>query len=225
MNISEITSEDFDYIKWARQLTGTMIFYAGIIIVPIGVLLNIFEIIIFQKEKFKKSTMGYFLSINSGLHVIILIYVITFNFPAVFRINLTTWSNLTCKAYVFFLRSLYQAYSWLNVLMVGDRLLFVLYPNKFKFQKNKCKLSLILLAFLFFVFLSNVPNMFFYVNVLVNNSTNASTVTKSCIAAPLILTIRGLMTILFRTVLPFILMSIMNSILIYKVFNLKKKLS
>lgn len=224
MNTSELMSEDFAYILWARKLTGTIIFYACLVFVPIGVFLNIIEIIIFQKNKFKKSTMGYFLSINCGLHVIILTYVTVFNLPAVFRINLTTWSNLTCKAYVFFLRSLYQAYSWLNVVMVGDRLLFILYQNKFKSQKNKRKLSLILMVLLIFVFLCNLPNMFFYVNVIVNNSTNVSTVTKSCIATPLILTIRGLMTIIFRTVLPFILMLFMNTILIYKVIKLKEKL-
>ena len=224
MNYSLTLPEDTAYIAWARQLSFSTIFYVCTIIFPIGVILNIIEIIIFQREKFSKSTMGFFLSIYSSLHIIILIYVTAFNFPSLYRINLTTWSDLTCKAYVFFLRSLYQAYSWLNVIIVGDRLLFIFYPNKFKFQKNKLKISFMLLGFLLFVFACNSPNLLYFVSVRINNSTNVTTFSRTCTAVPIVLTVRGLMTIIFRTVLPFILMFFMNILLIYKVIKSKEKM-
>ncbi|CAF1017414.1 unnamed protein product [Brachionus calyciflorus] len=219
---STVIQEDIAYIAWATKLANSALFYGFIILSPLGVVLNILEIIIFQMKRFKKTLMGFYFTINCVTYVIIIIYMTVFNFSPLYKVNFTNVSDLSCKMYFFFMRSLHQINSSINVVIVADRLLFILYPNKFKFQKNKKIISLILFGLFIFSFACNSPNLFFYLKVSVNPLTNSTT--RSCTGDYSSLLSRGIMSILFRTTIPFIIMLIMNIILIYKVLKSKNKM-
>ncbi|CAF1023040.1 unnamed protein product [Brachionus calyciflorus] len=155
-----------------------------------------------------------------------MIFLASFNLPLHFQLFPMYQSSLTCVVYSFILRVLYQANSWLNVAITTDRLLFILYPNRYKIQKNKKFISLILIGLSFLILILNTPNFFYYLSIIEtkpSSTTNQSLIIEKCTADPDIILIRSLITILFRIVLPFLLMLFMNVILVYKVFKSKNK--
>lgn len=225
MNNTNVTiGEDYKYILWAIQTTQSILFYLYTIVFPIGIALNSFEIFIFQSIKQQKSTMGYFFTINSVLNIITISYLLVFIPPSTVGIYLHLASDLSCKFYFFFLRVLYQSSSWLNVLITADRLLFIFFSKRFKFQQNKFLLSLVIFIFLLVICCTNIPNFMLNLFVVKSIQANQTVTTIYCTAKSEILIIRDVFSILLRTIIPFILMLGMNLILIIKVNESKKKL-
>ncbi|RNA03201.1 Neuropeptide capa receptor [Brachionus plicatilis] len=218
-------TENSDYIKWAIETTKSILFYLSISLLPLGIVFNTIEIVIFQMGKFQKTTMGFFFSINSSLNIITILYLLTFVPSATFSIYLHLQSDTSCKVYYFLLRSLYQASSWLNVVITADRLLFILFPNRFKFQKNKKILTIILLGVFGIILILNIPNLMLYRNVILTKQPNSQTLmTIYCTAQPKILIARDILLISMRTFIPFILMLFMNLLLVYKVKKTRDRL-
>ncbi|CAF0910358.1 unnamed protein product [Brachionus calyciflorus] len=215
--------EDYKYIEWAIRTTQSILFFVSVIIFPIGIIFNTLEIIIFRKPKFQKTTMGFYFTINSSLNLFIIFYLLIFIPPSIKGHYLHLKSDLTCKFYYFFLRVLYQSSSWLNVFITADRLVFVLYPNRFKFQKDKLKLSIFLFVFLLLISTVSLPNLFMKRTVIESIYLNKSLLSIYCTANPSVLLIRDIELITMRTCLPFILMFLLNLMLIYKVFKSKLK--
>lgn len=217
--------ENTQYIKWAIQTTKTILFYLSVSLFPLGIVTNTIEIAIFQMGKFHKTTMGFFFTINATLNIITIVYLLIFIPAAVFNNYLHLSSDFSCKVYYFFLRLLYQASSWLQVIITADRLLFILFPNRFKFQKNKKILSIILLGVFFCISLLNIPNLMLYRNVILSHQPNNQTIiTIYCTAQPQVLIARDILLISFRIFIPFILMLLMNLTLIFKVKKCRKKI-
>lgn len=220
----ENVTENSDYIKWASKTNKMILFYVSTFLFPVGILLNSIEIVIFQMKKFQKTTMGFFFTINSLLNITIILYLLIFIPVATQNIYLHLKSNFTCKIYYFLLRVLYQASSWLNVLITADRFLFILFSNRFKFQKNKKVLSFIILVIFLSICLFNTPNLMLYRKVIFSKQQNNQTiVTIYCTAEPKILIVRDTFMILLRTIIPFILMFLINLILVYKVKKSQNK--
>lgn len=225
MNSSNFNeSEDFVYIEWASTTAKNLLFYVCFTLFVPGIVLNLVEALIFLRKKFSKTSMGYYYSLNSSLNLIIVIYLFVFCLPMSMGNNLFLYSSWGCRFFYYFLRVLYQSSSWLNVAIVVDRVAFVLFTNRFKFLKNKRFLSLILLAFLTIILLTNITNFWYYLVIIKSNSTNQTRTTKYCSASKTVVYLKDIHSILFRSAIPFTLMLIMNIILIAKVNESKKKL-
>ncbi|CAF1040265.1 unnamed protein product [Brachionus calyciflorus] len=228
MNGSFFIAEDYQYIAWAIDLGQSLMFYDSFILFPIGIILNIIEILIFRLQTFTKTTMGFYFSINCVLNISILTFLLIIAILIIFlNMNLMFYSTISCILYFVIMLIIYQSISWLNVIICADRLLFVLYPNKFKFAKNKQILCLILLVMFVMIILVNVPSFFFQLYEIKSNSSisNTTVVTQFCTASFEISTARETLAILWRIIIPFILMFVMNIFLIVKVKESKKKFS
>lgn len=225
MNTTSLT-ENFGYIKWAVATSRDIVFYECFALFIPGIFLNIIQIVIFQKRIFKKTTMSFFYTINSIIHIFILIHLLTFGIPIIQNNSLILKSNWGCRIYLFILRTLYQASSWLNVIVSADRLLFVVFSHKYKFQKSIKFWSIILIAILVMIFLVNSPNFWFYiVEIKSNSSLTNQTSSKYCTSNPTAVLFRDIFAIGIRTVIPFILMFVINCILIKKVKESRTKLN
>ncbi|CAF0927534.1 unnamed protein product [Brachionus calyciflorus] len=215
MNSSTV-NEDYAYISWASNLLKTFTFYVSAYFLPIGTLLNLFEVYIFSRKKFKKnSTMCFYFTLNSILNVIIFALFMLFTLTSITGLQLHLESDWSCRIYLFVLRTLYQVSPWLQVATTADRVLFVLFTNKFNFQKNLKIVSLILIGILSVLIMANIPSFWFYVST--------SNRIKYCTADETPLIIRDVLNIALRTVIPFVLMFLMEIILIIKISKSRKK--
>ncbi|CAF1120332.1 unnamed protein product [Brachionus calyciflorus] len=208
--------EDYDYIKWANNLIKSFSFYVTTIFLPIGVILNLFEVYIFNRKKFKKNlTMGFYFTINSILNAIVISLFMFVTLTSIHGLRLNLESDWGCRIYLFVLRTLYQVSPWLQVATTADRVLFVLFTNKFNFQKNLKIVSLILIGILSVLVMANIPSFWFYVST--------SNRIKYCTADETPLIIRDILNIALRTVIPFVLMFLMEIILIIKILKSRNK--
>jgi hypothetical protein len=83
----------------------------------------------------------------------------------------------------------------------------------------------VILAIMFAIFIANValyyPTTYLRINI-VTNETNQTEITKTCGSTPEIISLINLIRILSRIVVPFILVLVLNSLLIYKLIKRKK---
>ncbi|CAF0716375.1 unnamed protein product [Brachionus calyciflorus] len=223
MNSSNFTIiEDFDYIFWASSTAKNLLFYSCVLLFVPGTFLNTLQTLIFLMKIFSKTSMGYYYSINSALNLVIVIYLLIFCMPMSKSNSLFLYNSWGCRLFYYFLRVLYQSSSWLNVAIVADRVVFILFPNKFNFLKKKKFLTLILIAILSIILITNITNFGLNLVIIRNNWTNQTT--KYCSTPGPLVYLRDIHSILFRSAIPFTLMLVMNIILIAKVNESKKKL-
>ena len=116
-------------------------------------------------------------------------------------------------------------HSWLLVMVAFERAVHVIFPFGFKFMKRRK----IILAIMLALFMANIvlyyPTTYLRVNIsdAFINETNQTVVTKTCASTPQIDFLIDTMRMMSRIVVPFILVLIFNSLLIYKLIKLKRK--
>ena len=130
--------------------------------------------------------------------------------------------------------------SWIQVLITYDRYITVVYPKRFKFNKDKRKLGIIILVIVIFILIIDSENFWMTVletttiqNVTVNmtaeNVTSSYTITqisvsKVCSSTNKALVLfRDMIAAVFRSVLPFIFMLVGNVLLTKAFFESKSK--
>jgi hypothetical protein len=214
--------------KEYAQLTGFRIFiymfYATRIITPIGIFLNICSFLIFTRERFHKTTMGFY---NMALAIFdILALTITFIlfFPITIGNDLSVISDVSCKLISFLVRTFTQVPSWLQVMVSFDRMLSVKYPQRFSLLNKKSFLAGIIGIIVCMVMIINIPN--FFMNIEIESSfdstTNSTRIKKSCTGTFEMLLVRDLIGLTNRTIVPFILMISFNIVIIRKLLKTKR---
>ena len=117
--------------------------------------------------------------------------------------------------------------SWLNVLIAFDRWLSNKYQNKYRFMEKRKFMYLFLFLIMLFSMICHFSNLFLNLvsTSTVNTSTNQTIITKLCTSYEIAINIRDMSVIIFRTLLPFFVMFILNISLIRNVLSMKKKLN
>ena len=59
------------YISWTQNVTKSFLFYATLVVTPIGLLFNFIQILVFSRKKFEKTTMGFSYIVSSDLNAMI----------------------------------------------------------------------------------------------------------------------------------------------------------
>jgi len=141
--------------------------------------------------------------------------------------DLTLISNISCKLISYSLRVTNQIGAWLCVFLTIDRLVSICYQNKFEILKNKLKLSGLLLAMFFILALLNMPSFFLNLNITttINRTTNSTKTTRTCTADSDIIRARDTIVLVVRYAVPICLTTILNVFLIYKLFQIKRKIN
>lgn len=152
--------------------------------------------------------------------------------------DLTTSSTLGCILLPYLLRLSVHLCSWIQVLVTYDRLIYLAYPRRMTFLKRKPNILLIILLLTLALALLNLEHVWFSVHettrtsatqLISNNNNNASHVRTrnvtvvTCTSSHLVVTIRDVIAIMLRGVLPFILIMIGNSLLARALFKSKRR--
>jgi hypothetical protein len=119
------TAPSSAFVQYAKQVVTNLILYASITMVIPGLLMNAFNIALYKKGKFTRS-MKFFYIWQSIFDLISMIVWLLLYTPLVFNVDVSLFSNLTCKLSWFFRRFLGQLSSWSQVIITIDRVVCIL---------------------------------------------------------------------------------------------------
>lgn len=220
MNYSSIDSENLNQFS---NLIKNFLFYANVIIVPLGIIFNILTILVFSRKQFRANTLGFYYRII-GVFDIIAITMTFFNyFGYSIKYEFELKSNVSCKLIHFLNRISFQVSAWLNVMVTIDRLISLKYPNRrinFFQTKNCC----IVIGIFSLACILNGPNLLLELVTKQTNLTSKSYFVQCTSNSAELLFYIDLVNILSRMILPFILMIIINTLLILTLFASKSKI-
>ncbi|CAF0944385.1 unnamed protein product [Brachionus calyciflorus] len=220
-----------DYILNLRNLTKAISFYFSSIGVSIGLFLNLTTILIFQAKCFRKSNIRIFYTTLGLFDIAALLNSILFiQLLPNLGFNLSIGSDSSCKFVSLWRRCAIQIPSWTHIIITYDRFKSICFPKKY--NTNNKKVFLKLGFIIIFIFLINLPHIFFYLNVktdiiqsnISNVTVNSTRITsQACIAVTTIQTLTDIMNVCFRSFIPFVIMFILNVVMTKKFLKSKKK--
>jgi hypothetical protein len=145
--------------------------------------------------------------------------------------DLSIISNTSCVLVSFFRRVIREAPCWVDVLITIDRYLLICYNNKIQFMTKRKNLIFILLLILVVLIVKSVETFYYQLNYtfkVVNGSNTSSQIvsTISCTSSKANLLLTNMLTALFRSIIPSIIMIVLSWFLVKKVHekqnNMKK---
>jgi hypothetical protein len=189
-----------------------------VVLIIIGLFGNIISIFIFSDNEFRKQPPAFYLIVASFVNIITLLYLPFTALPVIWPIN-----DFACKFFGGILLASSEYQSFMVSICSIDRLITVFYQFKYLF-KNKNKFQIPLIVILLIVITGFViPAVYFYDKETTSDNQTFCSFSNDpkLIWAFYYFKIQ---LILFRTIIPFLLM-IVSSILIYwKIKSNKRKL-
>jgi hypothetical protein len=220
MNSSSNSSNFYD------KLTDSFSFYYTLIIPPTGLILNLFSIFIFTRKSLNKINMGFIFLIQTFADCLLILMLTVFLRSSIlFGENLETASDIACKILTFSRRFFVHLSSWITVYITFDRFMFIKFPNRFAFLQDKKYIAIIIISIAMFLFLVDLESIFFFVNEQKTFENNTTIIKKQCSALHSVSVASDIITIVFRSYLPLLLMLIIDIILVRHVFEAKRKLT
>jgi hypothetical protein len=197
------------------QSVRIIFFYDSVVLVPIGILLNLIQIYVFNSKDFKKLKFGFLMKNLVILESISLVWsIIVFKYLTSIGINISSYSEFTCVTFLYIVRIIQKMPLFYQIFVSFISYLSVAYPSKCISFCNKKNLSLCLIGIIIFNLIINIPNLFRNIEI-VNN-------TKICIASDQLDMISSIDFSLFRFLLPFILFIIINSLTLKELIKSKR---
>jgi hypothetical protein len=174
--------------------------------------------------------------------IVLLLLIFIFRSNVLLRISVAAQADILCRSFTLLRRSVLHFSSWISVYITFDRFIKIHHPSKLLFMQNKKKVSLFICVMFLVITILNLPNFFFYQEVLttmriqnitflennmtvINRTRLISSSTMRCTANLEINLASDIISISLRTYLPFILMLIFDIIVIKDLFVSKAKLS
>ena len=200
------------YSQYLVKISNDINNYSVIVQSAIGIPANLVSIVIFARLMRNKTNMGYLYIWQNVVDLCLLLdYLLLFQSTQTLGIDLYIANDFWCKLISFIRRFIVHVSSWIAVFITFDRFIFVIYghTDRFKFMKKKRYLTLCIVSILFVIMVFDIPNLFFYMN-------------GNCTADNGIIISSDIISIIFRTYIPFTLMIIFNLVMIKKACNRAK---
>ena len=211
------SADDIAFAMYMRQVVTYEVFWFAVIFCSFGFLMNMLSIIVFRRKIFWGTTMGFYNIVIACVNNFAIIFACWLYIPPFFNANATLHSQAECVLINFFQRVFTRLSSWLDVMIVVDRLIRISSPLKHEFMKRPKYLSLIILG-LFVCSLAATAQALEY-KLVATAIANSTATTVKCSVDKLTLLSINITTIATRVVIPFAIMLVSNIFLIY---NLKR---
>nr|QVK45688.1 G protein-coupled receptor [Proales similis] len=218
-------TDSLDQIALISSIGRDIYYYFTIIVSPIGVLLNMFSFYVFSRPRLNKTNMGFLYRWQSAVDIILLLLT-TFVFASrsVFGVSFANTSDFLCRVLTFLRRFILHASSWMTLFITFDRFMAVRMPTKLtELRKNKLHLSLVILAMFALIALVDVENLFYYLEQTEVVRGNQTTVQSVCTASPLVYALSDIISIVMRTYVPFVLMTVFDALIVRRIVQSKNK--
>ena len=196
--------------------------------VPLGILLNMISVYIFLRPNLNKTNMGFYnLNISIWNTIVLLHYLLIFD-PKImaFNYNFEILNEFNCKMYYVTTRVLRQVPTWLEALITFDRYLSVCHHGKCLFIKKKQNIILIMIFMITFLIIVGIPNFLFHLETQISfvNTSNLTTKSVKCTTIKEIVLETSVSAVIFKIIIPGILIIIFSILLLQGVKNSKSNL-
>ena len=208
------SSNTSSYDAYLNNINNQMTYYFVVISSAIGIPGNLISMLIFIRLAIKNSkiNMGFLYTCQTIIDLLVLIFTL-FVFRGsvyIFGYLVINISDSYCRGVMFFRRFIVQASSWMSVLIIFDRFIFVLYEHRFKFMKNKLILSAIIFGVMLLLAISDLENIFYYVESSLKS-------VRTCIGSYEITISSDIIAMAVRIHIPMVLMAIFNGLVINRI--------
>jgi hypothetical protein len=140
-------------------------FYFTVVCVPVGILLNLVSIYVFQRPRLNKTTMGFMFTYRSIVDILLLLTVLLLiRGDALFQVVLYQQSDILCKLFYWLKRLILHMSSFNYVIITLDRFFSICFPTRFGFLKKKRTLALTFALTAIALALVDIPNLFYYLD-------------------------------------------------------------
>jgi hypothetical protein len=210
MNSSEL-------ITSLTTLSNQISYYFLVITMPTGIVLNLASIIVFMRPNLNKTNMGFIFTILSIVDTISLL-----NYTFIVRSSVLFGYNWTfqCGVANYIRRTLFNISSWIQVYVSFDRYIYIYFLVGTHFFKTKMFTFLMLFLMLALVLITNATNLITFPQT---RMIDANRTTTSCTTSRAIRILTPIIAMLMRIYLPFLIMIILNTVILLKFLESKKK--
>ena len=199
--------KNVDNTQYITIVTITVVYYI------FGGFGNIISIVIFNNKTFKKQPETVYLISACVMNLIAILYT-----PVMFLAPIWIINNFNCIFYTGLFTLIIEIQAWITAMGSFDRMISTLWPHKYSFKKKFIfQLSAMELV-VFFIFIVNMPELFYFKEVTVGNISTCSFPIEPEIWITIYFKIQY---ILVRAVIPFFIMLISSFLITYKIFKMK----
>ena len=155
-------------------------FWFTVVFCPLGFLLNVMSIVVFSRKCFWDMSMGFYNIVLACVNNSYIVCMCWLFLPPYYSLNPLTSAQISCKLLNYLQRVFSRQSSFVDMMIVVDRMVCISFPNKFLFMKNKKCLAAII-AGLFVISLATCSEYFEYtlVNAVASNSNSNLTNTTT----------------------------------------------
>lgn len=196
-----MTYETFS--AYADQTIKQMYFYCSIIMVPIGLSIHLFDIILCSGKELEKNNIGFQFRISTFFNAIALAWnIIIYRYLPTSGIDIESYSNVSCALFVYVSRVLQQIPIYIIVLFSYSAYFTLVHPSKTEKLNKKSMFVKHVLIIISFCLILNISSSIRYLKIV--NSTNNRSSLK-CSQTNAYEVISPITTSILRCFLPFIL--------------------
>lgn len=209
-NLSQTSSFSslFDYVTYLNTSNDQINNIMSIGILSLGVPGNLISLLVFWRLIYtNKTNMGmlYTLQCSIDLFALVWVQIATRNQTSPFDFTISDSSEFTCRMAMYLRRLSLHMCSWMAVISAFDRFVFVFYEHRFGYLRRKSTMLSIIASTLTLLALVNFINFFYYLQD-----------SLQCTASFGVLLTSDLISIVFRTYIPFALIFYFNFSMIRK---------
>ncbi|RNA42969.1 FMRFamide receptor-like [Brachionus plicatilis] len=212
-----------EYISRITAISDSISFYYLLVIIPFGFFANILSIFIYTRPTMNKETNTSFLYMC--LSIMNIISLLNYTFIVRPRNIFGYTVEMTCGLTGFIRRNIFNSTSWVQPIISFDRFLFVFYPVKCKQLGQKKNILFLMSLVLALIMITNSTNLmsFAVVETTYDNDTNQTVISESCEQTKQVSLATDFIAILMRLYIPLFIMISLNSLVIRKLYQSKKK--
>uniref|UniRef100_A0A0L8IA41 G-protein coupled receptors family 1 profile domain-containing protein n=1 Tax=Octopus bimaculoides TaxID=37653 RepID=A0A0L8IA41_OCTBM len=161
-----------------NQILPQILLYYGYIVLPIGIISNIFSILILSQKTQRRMTINFYLTALSVSDVFVLsICLVDKWLRFVYNIRIRNTSIFLCKALPFSDKTFLSLSSWIIAIITTERAIAVSSPLGHNFTRNRKKVKnfCVLFIAIFVIGLVYSPVLFYYKfteRIIANNETS-----------------------------------------------------
>ena len=207
--------------------THSLEFYMCIVIGNFGIVSNILNIIVSIRPKIQEiKTMGFFNVSLSCANILLIIFIsyLLFFAQSIGKDELIRTSILACLIIPFLTRVFALMSAWLNILISYDRICAFKVDYENNFLNNRKHLRIMFVCLFFIACVLSAPNLFFHLEpqIQYDSNRNLTQTITICTSSNLIQLLRDASGSFIRVVLPILLQTTLNVILIIKLIQFRR---
>lgn len=220
--MKNLTIYEQEYLNEMDLYLHQFLYYINLSMIPIGTFLNLLSILVFMKDKFRKTCIGNLHTAITISDISLLVVIFIHMFSLSIRMDIQLKSDLSCKLIHYYIRIASQLSIWTRVLLTIDILATTKSPKRRYgvFRKKKSLFSALICLILFFHLIC-LPNFWLY---LKKNHTFVKK-TYECTANRFEIFIRDILSLSFGYFLPYLIIIVLNITLVLSLWQTKQRLN